>query len=136
MQICGIGGPELLILALLAFVVIGPERTRQVAVEAGRLLRKEMRSEWWAEFNQMAHTLRNLPATLVHLAELEEVQAQLQRSLEDIRGQIDLGTVPGKPKPVRREVVDDPWGIANATAQTWIRDKDGPAPPPDEPSEP
>jgi Sec-independent protein translocase protein TatA len=135
-QICGIGGPELLILALLVFVVVGPERTRQVAVGAGRLLGKAMRSEWWAEFNQMAHALRNLPATLVHLAELEEAQTQLQRSLEDIRGQIDLSAVPGKPKPAQREVTSDPWDIANATAQTWIRDQDGPAPPPDEPSEP
>jgi Sec-independent protein translocase protein TatA len=135
-QVCGIGGPELLILALLAFVIVGPERTRQVAVGAGRLLGKMMRSEWWAEFNQMAHALRNLPATLVHLAELEETQAQLQRSLEDIRDQIDLGAAPDKPKPARREAVDDPQGIANATAQTWIRDRDGPIPPPDEPSEP
>jgi Sec-independent protein translocase protein TatA len=135
-QACGIGAPELLILALLAFVVVGPERTRQVAVWMGRVLRQVMRSEWWAEFNQMVHALRNMPETLVHLAELEEIQAQLQRSLEDIQEQIDFSAVSDKPKPAERKVVDDPWGIANAVAQTWIRGEDAPTPPSDEPSEP
>lgn len=121
MRVCGLGGPELVILALLLFVVFGPERTQQVALAAGRFLRRLMQSEWWGDFTRLTREMRDLPNTLVRLAELEETQAELEKSLADLQGEIDFN--------LRGEddVTTDPWGIENAVAGT-VRPEDQPAP--------
>jgi Sec-independent protein translocase protein TatA len=122
--ICGVGLPELVILALLGFVVIGPERSREVALSAGRFLRKVMTSSWWDDFSSITKSLRDLPNTLVRMAEIEEAQADLQRTMQDIedltKTEITLGQ--GKPSPTRQrdEGITDPWGIRNAAAGTTI----------------
>ncbi len=117
--LCGIGLPELIILALLGFVVIGPERSRDVALKAGRLLRQVMTSAWWREASQVATAIRNLPTTLVRMAELEETQAILQRTLHEIEG--DLGQIPQPgTAPESTEISADPWGIRHAAAGTRL----------------
>jgi Sec-independent protein translocase protein TatA len=124
MRVCGLGGPELVILALLLFVVFGPERTREVALAAGRFLGKLMKSEWWADFTRMVDEIRNLPTTLVRMAELEEAQAELEKTVSELRGELD--------SDLEQDVKVDPWGIENAVAQTTRLDDQ---PPPPEPGE-
>jgi Sec-independent protein translocase protein TatA len=119
--LCGIGLPELIILALLGFVVIGPERSQDVALRAGRFLRSIMRSSWWREFNQVADAIRNLPNTLVRMAEIEETQAALRRSMQEIEEEISIEVTPTispRKGPGDSEVITDPWGIRNAAAGT------------------
>lgn len=120
--LCGIGLPELLILALLAFVLIGPERTREVAVTAGRWLGRAMKSPWWKEFTQVTTALRDLPTTLVRMAELEEAQAELRRTLREIeresRVDIDEEISAGRSAPRPGVASADPWGIASLAPQT------------------
>jgi Sec-independent protein translocase protein TatA len=120
MRVCGLGGPELVILAMLLFVVFGPERTQQVALSAGRFLRRMMQSEWWGDFARLTKEIRDLPATLVRLAELEETQAELEKSLADLQGEIDVG--------LQRDVTTDPWGIENAVAGTVRPQEEPPSP--------
>lgn len=112
--LCGIGLPELIILVLLGFVVIGPERSREVALQLGRWLRTAIQSPWWREFNQITNSIRDLPTTLVRMAELEEAQQEIQRTLQDIEQdtQVDIdlraamrGTTAAPEPP------EDPWGI-------------------------
>lgn len=114
--LCGIGLPEMIILALLGFVVIGPERSQDLALRTGRFLRTVMRSAWWREFNQMAGALRDLPNTLVRMAELEEAQAELKRSMHEIEQEVNIDMGRGS----QSGAVTDPWGIQNATAETRI----------------
>jgi sec-independent protein translocase protein TatB len=124
--LCGIGLPELIIVALIGFVVVGPERAREVAVVAGRWLGKAMRSPWWKEFNQVTSALRNLPTTLVRMAELEETQAELERTLRDIESetQVDFNekqaTKKTKAEASGEEKVEaeDPWGVGKRASDT------------------
>ncbi len=113
--LCGIGLPELIILALLGFVVIGPERSRETALQAGRWLRTLMKSPWWREFNQITDSIRNLPTTLVRMAELEETQQELQRTLSDIErdAKVDINQRPAPTSTASpaEEASEDPWGI-------------------------
>lgn len=124
--LCGIGLPELVILALLGFVVIGPERSREVALQLGRWLRTLMRSPWWREFNQITDSLRNLPTTLVRMAELEEAQEELQQTLSDIERdtKVDMPDITTRRQsaPQAAEEPENPWGIESS--------------PPTEPAEP
>lgn len=126
--LCGIGLPELLILALLAFVLIGPERTREVAITLGRWLGRAMKSPWWREFTQVTTALRDLPTTLVRMAELEEAQAELRRTLREIEreGRVDEGALSGRtaPRPPQTSSTD-PWGVAS------LSPADAPPPPQD-----
>ncbi len=133
--LCGIGLPELIILALLGFVVIGPERSQEVALKAGRLLRQIMTSTWWREFNQVATAIRDLPTTLVRMAEIEEANKELREALSEIEQgtNIDFNQrpIPGA-RPTARPgtVATDPWGIRNAVAGTHYTPS-ADSPPPD-----
>lgn len=117
--LCGIGLPELVIVLLIAFVAIGPERGRDVALQAGRALSKLMRSPWWREFNDVTSALRDLPTTLVRMAELEEAQEDLQRAMRDIEHETEVDLSFGKTQEAGSGTAN-PWGIQNATAQTTI----------------
>lgn len=114
--LCGVGLPELLILALLGFVVIGPERSQELALKLGRLLSKVMRSPWFKEFQQITDALRNLPTTLVRMAELEEAQADIQRTISDIERDVRVDADAGPSS----QAITDPWGIRNAAAGTTL----------------
>lgn len=126
--LCGVGLPEIIIVALLGFVVIGPDRSRDLALKLGRLLSRVMRSSWFAEFQQITNALRNLPTTLVRMAELEEAQADIQRTISDIerdtRVDVDLDG--------EKQGISDPWGIRNAAAGSTFN----PEPPAGETSDP
>jgi Sec-independent protein translocase protein TatA len=122
--ICGVGLPELVILALIGFVVIGPERSREVALSAGRLLRKVMTSSWWDDFSSITKSLRDLPNTLVRMAEIEETQADLRRTMQDIEDLTRTDFSLGQTRPTSphqgEDTITDPWGIRNAAAGTTI----------------
>jgi len=122
--LCGVGLPELVIVALLGFVVIGPERSRGLALNLGRTMSKVMRSPWFSEFQQITNALRNLPTTLVRMAELEEAQADIQRTISDIERDTKVEIKPGGEK----QGISDPWGIRNTAAGTTFQ--------PDPPSDP
>lgn len=145
--ICGVGLPELIILALVGFVVIGPNRSRDVALQAGRFIRTVIRSQWWKEFNDITDAIRELPKTLVRLAEIEEAQTEIRGVIDDIDNvtneirrdtRIDFGQSADGEAEQRAEkqavdpanVITDPWGIANATAGTQFLKDDGGAPEP------
>jgi Sec-independent protein translocase protein TatA len=83
--VCGIGIPELVLLVLLILIVVGPERSREAALEIGRFLGKLLRSKWWKEISEIAQALRDLPGTLIRMAELEDMQSELRETLTDIQ---------------------------------------------------
>jgi len=112
--VCGLGLPELIVIALIAFVVVGPQRTRELGLTVGRWLRRVMRSQWWREFNQITAAMRDLPNTLVRMAELED-------DIRQVRGDINRATRSPAMESDRQEVdltantnpSDDPWGIGS-----------------------
>ncbi|MBN1119862.1 MAG: hypothetical protein JXJ17_02190 [Anaerolineae bacterium] len=88
--LCGIGIPELVLLVLVIFVVLGPERAQETALELGRLLGKLLRSKWWKEISEITQSLRDLPTTLIKMAELEGMQSELRETLSDIQKSAEL----------------------------------------------
>ena len=101
-------------LALVAFVVIGPERSREMAVKLGRFIRTVMKSPWWKEFNQMAAAIRDLPTTLVRMSELEDELRTVRTDLERAT-QVDFNRTPGSPGTAPDipsiDPTRDPWGV-------------------------
>ncbi len=115
--LCGIGLPELVILALLGFVLVGPERSQEVALTAGRWLSRIMRSPWWKDLTQMTGALRDLPNTLVRMAELEEAQADLKKTLQEIEQGTEINLNERVPQEPGQPLVSspDPWNIRGAS---------------------
>lgn len=129
--LCGIGLPEIIILALISFVVIGPERSRELALTSGRWLKRIMTSSWWREFSNVTNALRDLPNTLVRMSELEDSLRQIKTDINQA-GQIDIRLdAPAATQPPEPETITDPAEISNATAQTSL-----PAEPPYPPTPP
>lgn len=127
--LCGIGLPEIVILALISFVVIGPERSRELALTLGRWLRRIMTSTWWREFNSVTNALRDLPHTLVRMSELEDSLRQIQTDIGQAT-QVDLDLEhPTMPQPHSPEMITDPDEIRNATARTGLASEQPPDPP-------
>jgi Sec-independent protein translocase protein TatA len=138
--LCGVGLPELVILALLGFVVIGPEHSREVALKLGRFIRKLTTSGSWGEFNQIIAAMRDLPGALVRMAELEETQAELQRTVSEIdraSSQLRFGTDGPQTPTAEAAPPANPWGIERpatdtAPAPAAEEEPQEPLPPPDD----
>jgi sec-independent protein translocase protein TatB len=90
--IFGIGFSELVVIFILVIVLIGPERTKETAQKAGKALGKILRSQWWADFQMIQKNIRDLPNTLVRMAEIEEIQNDLKQSLDTIQNNINAET--------------------------------------------
>ncbi len=118
--LCGVGLPELILLTLLSFVLIGPERSQEVGLKVGRFLRSIVLSPWWREFNEIASAIKNLPTTLMRMSsEIEGFQSELERTTEDINRATRPINIGDKQAPS-----SNPWGIENAVAQTTITPPD------------
>ncbi|MGD2155914.1 MAG: Sec-independent protein translocase protein TatB [Anaerolineales bacterium] len=71
MEIFGVGANELLVVALLAAIVLGPERLARVAREAGKLVRNLK-----AYFNSLSDELKT---ELDVLDELNDIKRELNK---------------------------------------------------------
>ena len=114
--LCGIGLPELIIIVLIGFVLIGPERSQELALKMGRLLRQVMTSEWWHEFNQVSKAIKDLPTTLIRMSEIEEAQKEIRQAMVDIETSTQVGfdeQFPGSLLPGKQRKADgDPVSVA------------------------
>ena len=88
MSFLGIGPLELLFIALIAVVLVGPRDLRNVAHSTGRTLKRIYRSDTWKALTQMSRSLRDLPGTLVREAELEEIE-EIRRTAAEVKSVLD-----------------------------------------------
>jgi len=92
MSLFGIGPLELLFVALLALLLIGPKDISRTARSAGRALNRMYRSETWQALNRVSRSLRDLPGTLAREAELDElseIHSAAGEIHESIRAEMD-----------------------------------------------
>eukprot|EP01156_Anaeramoeba_ignava_P007549 Anaeramoba_ignava/a352613_3.p1 GENE.a352613_3~~a352613_3.p1 ORF type:complete len:129 (-),score=28.49 a352613_3:16-402(-) len=90
--IFGIGFSELIVIFILVIVLIGPERSKETAQKLGKALGKILRSQWWSDFQLIQKNIRDLPNTLIRMAEIEELQNDLKQSLDSIQNNINAET--------------------------------------------
>ena len=83
MEIFGIGPMELLFIAMLAIIVLGPKDIVKAGRTIGRFLRKIVTSPAWKSVTRTSHEIRNLPTRLIREAGIEEEMAKLQEILPE-----------------------------------------------------
>ncbi len=72
MEILGIGPLELLLIALLALIILGPRDLQKAGRTVGRWLYKFSRSEFWGSARQFFRLIRARPSDLIEQAALDE----------------------------------------------------------------
>jgi sec-independent protein translocase protein TatB len=80
MQFLGIGPLEFLLIIVIAVIVLGPQGMVKAAREAGKLIRKIVRSPIWHEVMDTSREIQDIPRKIVREAGIEEDLAELRRS--------------------------------------------------------
>jgi sec-independent protein translocase protein TatB len=129
MEFLGIGPAELLFIAIITLIVIGPRDISKTARTIGRFLNRMYRSETWRAITQASRNLRNLPNQLAREAALEDMKdiqdelRETQSSLnEQVRGlQSDLRDT--------EKNIQEPIRDLDSELKSWKPDKDLPTDP-------
>lgn len=96
MDILGIGIPELIFIALIALIILGPKEMQKTAQVIGKGLRKLVMSDTWRVVRKTSQELNRLPTKLMRDA-AEAVQDVDETLNENISGGADdLGTWSGR----------------------------------------
>ena len=78
MQLLGIGPLELILIAVIAVIVLGPKGMVSGAREVGNAIRKVIKSPIWAEIVDTSREIREFPRKLAR-------EAGIEKDLEDLR---------------------------------------------------
>jgi len=80
MNFLGIGPLELLFIAVIAIIVLGPKGMVKGAREAGKTIRKLVRSPLWRDVVDTSHEIREFPRKIAREAGIEQDLEELRRS--------------------------------------------------------
>ena len=81
MEILGIGMSELVFIAIIALIVLGPKDMQKAGKTIGKFLRDIVTSDGWKMFQQTSRELRTLPNRLMR--EANEDLNQIGKDLKD-----------------------------------------------------
>lgn len=101
MQLLGIGPLELLFIAVIAVIVLGPKGMVSGAREAGKVIRKIIRSPIWHEIVDTSQEIREFPRKIAREAGIEKDLEDLRRSARGTLGEINRFHQP-KISPVKK----------------------------------
>jgi len=94
MQLLGIGPLELLLIAVIAVIVLGPKGMVRGAREAGKAIRKIIRSPIWHDIVDTSREIREFPQKLAREAGIEKDLEDLRRSTRGTLDEIDRSHKP------------------------------------------
>lgn len=89
-EIFGIGIEELIFIGVLIALLFGPESIPKIARSAGQLLNRLFRSPLYKEGQQIRQQIRDMPAMLARLAELEDLQKNLNSEISDLKAAMNV----------------------------------------------
>lgn len=116
MEIFNVGILEFLFLLLLAFLVLGPKKTVELAGEVGRWLKEFVKSPFWRDIVRTSQDIKEMPRKLMDDAEIQKTIDEIESATRVVNEQIhqpgngnnSVGTIlpPDSEKPAER--ADDP----------------------------
>ena len=87
MEFLGIGPMELVLILIIALIVLGPNDMVKAGRTIGKFLRGLVMSDTWRAMTK----LRTLPNQLMREAGVDEAQAQLQKDLQEVKADMEIG---------------------------------------------
>lgn len=80
MNFLGVGPLELLILAVISLLVVGPKGMADLGRKTGRLIRQITRSPFWQDIVSTSRDINDLPGKLMREADLEDELKNIQKA--------------------------------------------------------
>ena len=80
MNFLGVGPLELLILAVIALLVLGPKGLTDLGRKTGRFIRQITRSPFWQDIVNASRDINDLPGKLMREADLEDDLMNIQKT--------------------------------------------------------
>lgn len=80
MNFLGVGPFELIIIAVIALLVLGPKGMADLGRKTGRLVRKITHSSVWQDIMNTSRDLNDLPGKLMREADLEDEFKEIRNS--------------------------------------------------------
>lgn len=94
MNILGIGPLELVLIAVIAVIVLGPKGMVSGAREAGKAIRKVVRSPIWREVVDTSREIRDFPRKIAREAGIEQDLEDLRRSTRETAAELNRTHMP------------------------------------------
>jgi sec-independent protein translocase protein TatB len=94
MEIFGIGPLEFLFIFIIAIIVLGPKGMVEAAREAGKFIRKIIRSPIWRDVVDTSREIREFPRKIAHEAGIEKDLEDLRRSTQGTMKEIRQYQIP------------------------------------------
>ena len=88
MQIFNLGLGEILFIALIAVIVLGPERILASSRSAGRFVRGAVSSPVWRDILATSHELREIPNQLMEESGLRDDLKEIQNGVSDAGAEV------------------------------------------------
>ena len=85
MNILGVGPLELILVLLVVLLVLGPKDLVKAGNKLGQFLNTVMKSEIWDSVTRVNKTVRDLPATLMREAELEDIKNEFDLNTKQLK---------------------------------------------------
>ncbi len=107
MQFLGIGPLEFLLIIIIAVIVLGPQGMVKAAREAGKFIRKVVRSPIWHDVMDTSREIRDIPRKIVKEAGIEEDLEELRRTTRGAVSEINRTHFPELPTVKKPKKTDD-----------------------------
>ncbi|NPV56549.1 MAG: hypothetical protein HPY76_07760 [Anaerolineae bacterium] len=98
MEIFNIGILEILFIAVLALVLLGPDELVNNMRKAGRWAYKFFKSSYWRTFLDVKQEISEMPTKLIREAGLEESLKEANKTVEEINKQNLLAHLEAEPR--------------------------------------
>ncbi len=98
MQFLGIGPLEFLFIVVIAVIVLGPRGMVKAAREAGKLIRKIVRSPIWHDVMDTSREIRDIPRKIVKEAGIEEELDEFRRTTRSTMSELNRTHFPELPR--------------------------------------
>lgn len=90
MQILNFGLPEILLILIIAFLILGPTGVKDTGEKLGRLLRKLRKSQYFKDLLNTSNEIRGLPQKILREADLDDTVEILNEVTEIVNNDQEL----------------------------------------------
>ncbi len=118
MEIFNVGALEFFFILLLAFLVLGPKKTVEVAGEVGRWIKEFVKSPIWRDIVNTSRDIKDMPRKIMDDVEIQKTLEEIERSTRVVNEELhrsagqpyDVGKIlpPNSEEPP--ELPDEPEG--------------------------
>jgi len=88
MEIFNVGALEFFFILLLAFLVLGPKKTVELAGEVGRWIKEFVKSPIWRDIVHTSRDIKDMPRKIMDDVEIQKTIEEIERSTKAVNEEL------------------------------------------------